>query len=104
MRALMGLLMDEGVMQGPQGRMDMGDYVASQRTSTSIRHASHDITLICVDGFDEVMERLMQAAGPQGPLPATQAVIDGLPRFKLDGQKIGQSSKIRLSEHCQRGE
>jgi E3 ubiquitin-protein ligase RNF115/126 len=28
----------------------------------------------------------MQAAGPQGPLPATEAVIEGLPRttFKTD--------------------
>ena len=29
----MGLLADEGMMQGPQGRMDMGDYVASERES-----------------------------------------------------------------------
>lgn len=29
----MGLLADEGMMQGPQGRMDMGDYVVSQSQS-----------------------------------------------------------------------
>jgi E3 ubiquitin-protein ligase RNF115/126 len=31
----------------------------------------------------------MQAAGPQGPLPATDAVIEGLPRSTLDEKSIG---------------
>ena len=34
-RALMGLLSDEGMMQ-PQGRMDLGDYVASERELHSL--------------------------------------------------------------------
>ena len=32
----------------------------------------------------------MQAAGPQGPLPATDAVIEGLPRVRLDEDAIGE--------------
>jgi len=27
----MGILSDEGVMHGPQGRMNIGDYVATER-------------------------------------------------------------------------
>ena len=37
------------------------------------------------------MEQLIQAAGPQGPIPATDAVIEGLPRLKLDAESIGES-------------
>jgi hypothetical protein len=35
----------------------------------------------------------MQAAGPQGPLPATDAVIEGLPRVKLDEDAIGELTR-----------
>ena len=52
-----------------------------------------------IDGFDQVLERLMQAAGPQGPLPATDAVIEGLPRFKLDEQAIGKLLLVHIFAH-----
>lgn len=42
------------------------------------------------EGFAQILEQLMQAAGPQGPLPATDAVIEGLPRVKLDEDAIGE--------------
>jgi hypothetical protein len=32
-RALMGILGDEGIIYGPQGRMNIGDYVTSDRKS-----------------------------------------------------------------------
>jgi hypothetical protein len=32
----------------------------------------------------------MQAAGPQGPLPASDVVIEGLPRFKVDEKALGE--------------
>ena len=32
----------------------------------------------------------MQAAGPQGPLPASDVVIEGLPRFKLTEETLGE--------------
>lgn len=32
----------------------------------------------------------MHAAGPQGPLPATDAVIEGLPRIVLDEKTLGE--------------
>jgi hypothetical protein len=38
----------------------------------------------------------MQAAGPQGPLPATDAVIEGLPRVELDEDAIGELTSPRL--------
>jgi hypothetical protein len=41
------------------------------------------------EGFDQVLEQLMQAAGPQGPLPASDVVIEGLPRFKVDEKALG---------------
>lgn len=41
---------------------------------------------------------LMQAAGPQGPLPATDAVIEGLPRFKLDAPGIGELDRLSSNE------
>lgn len=31
----------------------------------------------------------MHAAGPQGPIPASEVVIDGLPRKKLDEKSLG---------------
>jgi E3 ubiquitin-protein ligase RNF115/126 len=33
----------------------------------------------------------MQAAGPQGPLPASDIVIEGLPRFTFDEKSLGVS-------------
>jgi hypothetical protein len=46
-----------------------------------------------LEGFAQILERLMQAAGPQGPLPATDAVIEGLPRVKLDEDAIGELTR-----------
>ena len=46
--------------------------------------------LMSVDGFDQILEQLMHATGPQGTIPATDAVIEGLPRFKLDEAAIGE--------------
>ena len=33
----------------------------------------------------------MQAAGPQGPLPASETVIEGLPRINLSEELLGES-------------
>ncbi|GFZ49583.1 hypothetical protein JCM24511_07703 [Saitozyma sp. JCM 24511] len=77
LRALMSIMAEDGGLggfgPGPQGRMDTGDYVMTQQ------------------GFDQVLEQLMQAAGPQGPLPASDVVIEGLPRFKVDEKALEQS-------------
>ena len=32
----------------------------------------------------------MRAAGPQGPLPASDIVIEGLPKFKLTKESLGK--------------
>lgn len=41
-------------------------------------------------GFDHILEQLMQQAGPQGPIPASDTVIEGLPRSKLTEESLGQ--------------
>lgn len=52
----------------------MGDYVFTQ------------------DGFDQIMERMMEAAEQQNrPPPASQTVIKGLPRLKMDSQLLDQA-------------
>lgn len=51
------------------------------------------------DGFDEILERLMHAAGPQGPLPATDAVIEGLPRFNFDEKSLGEFHFLRTLKY-----
>jgi hypothetical protein len=50
--------------------------------------------LMCIEGFQQILEQMMQAAGPQGPLPATDAVIEGLPRIKLDADAIGELLRV----------
>ncbi|WWC63333.1 uncharacterized protein I303_105933 [Kwoniella dejecticola CBS 10117] len=80
LRALMAVMGEEGQMGpglffGGPGRGNLGDYATSEQ------------------GFNDILERLMQAAGPQGPLPASDIVIDGLPRFKFDDEKkLAQST------------
>ncbi|KAK8854767.1 hypothetical protein IAR55_003506 [Kwoniella newhampshirensis] len=80
LRALFTVLGEEGQMPphmmfgGPAGRATMGDYATSEQ------------------GFNDILETLMQAAGPQGPLPATDVVIEGLPRFKFDEKTLAQST------------
>ncbi|WWC71536.1 uncharacterized protein I206_105494 [Kwoniella pini CBS 10737] len=80
LRALMAVMGEEGQMGpgmffGGPGRGNLGDYATSEQ------------------GFNDILERLMQAAGPQGPLPASDIVINGLPRFKFDEEKkLAQST------------
>jgi E3 ubiquitin-protein ligase RNF115/126 len=45
---------------------------------------------LATEGFDNVLEQLMQAAGPQGPIPATEVVIEGLPRLTFTEESLGQ--------------
>lgn len=77
-----------GMTGGPQGRGAMGDYVMTQREPRAVL-----LTLALAhapEGFDQILEQLMQAAGPQGPLPATDAVIEGLPRFTFNDKTLGE--------------
>ncbi|WVR07511.1 hypothetical protein IAU60_004553 [Kwoniella sp. DSM 27419] len=75
LQALMSIIGEEGGLPphvffgGPGGRANFGDYATSEQ------------------GFNDILERLMQAAGPQGPLPASDVVIEGLPRFKFEDEK-----------------
>lgn len=46
------------------------------------------------DGFNDVLEHLMQAAGPQGPIPASEVVIKGLPRYTLTETTLGKSTGV----------
>ncbi|GMK59239.1 hypothetical protein CspeluHIS016_0702540 [Cutaneotrichosporon spelunceum] len=74
LQALMQIVMDEGaqpIQLGPNGQL--GDYVMTER------------------GFNDILERLMQAAGPQGPLPASQDTIRGLERFTFDEKTLAES-------------
>jgi hypothetical protein len=81
----MDVLRNEGIIQGQPGLANVGDYATSERES-----CIGEAVLMGVEGFAQIMEHLMQAAGPQGPLPATDAVIEGLPRVKLDADAIGE--------------
>ena len=83
----MNVLGDEGILQGQPGLANLGDYATSDREYQILLKAP----LTGVEGFAQIMEQLMQAAGPQGPIPATDAVIEGLPRLKLDAESIGES-------------
>lgn len=37
----------------------------------------------------------MEAAGPQGPVPANETVIEGLPRFTFDSGSLGRLGPIK---------
>ncbi|KAL7422499.1 hypothetical protein Q5752_003147 [Cryptotrichosporon argae] len=63
---------DGGLDDMPRG--NVGDYVMTEQ------------------GFNDILERLMQAAGPQGPLPASDVVIEGLPRFTFDEKSLESST------------
>ncbi|WVQ74907.1 hypothetical protein IAR50_004515 [Cryptococcus sp. DSM 104548] len=41
--------------------------------------------------FQDILDRFMDAAGPQGSVPANDTVIEGLPRFNFDGKSLAQS-------------
>ncbi|WWD19087.1 hypothetical protein CI109_103545 [Kwoniella shandongensis] len=88
LRALFAVLGEEGQMPphmmfgGPAGRANFGDYATSEQ------------------GFNDILERLMQAAGPQGPLPATDVVIEGLPRFKFEDEKALAQSTYKDCPVC----
>ncbi|BEJ12569.1 hypothetical protein CspHIS471_0210290 [Cutaneotrichosporon sp. HIS471] len=74
LQALMQIVMEEGAQPiplGPNGQL--GDYVMTER------------------GFNDILERLMQAAGPQGPLPASQETIRSLERFTFDEKTLAAS-------------
>jgi E3 ubiquitin-protein ligase RNF115/126 len=79
LQAHFDMLAEDGGAPGqfPTGRF--GDYVMTE------------------DGYNDILERLMQAAGPQGPLPATDAVIEGLPRFSLDVKALGELFVLRFN-------
>ncbi|KAK4688820.1 hypothetical protein P7C73_g1296, partial [Tremellales sp. Uapishka_1] len=73
--ALLNILADDGVIpSGSRGNANLGDYAMSQR------------------GFDEILEGLMQVAGPQGPTPAPDIIIDGLPRAQFDEKSLRDSA------------
>lgn len=48
-------------------------------------------------GYNDILERLMQATGPQGPLPAPDAVIDALPRFTFTEKTLGGGERSTLT-------
>lgn len=75
---------ERGAPFGRNGQL--GDYVMTEREC--VRRGEADSP----EGFNDVLERLMQATGPQGPLPASKTVIDGLPRFKLDEETLEKST------------
>lgn len=73
---LMSMMHEEGGAArafGPAGTANLGDYVMTDH------------------GFDDILERLMSAAGPQGPVPASEVVIEGLPRLTLDEKRLKES-------------
>ncbi|ODO06723.1 hypothetical protein I350_04082 [Cryptococcus amylolentus CBS 6273] len=41
--------------------------------------------------FQDILDRFMDAAGPQGSVPANDTVIEGLPRFTFDEKSLSQS-------------
>ena len=48
-----------------------------------------------LEGFDQVMERMMEAAGQHNhPPPASETVIEGLPRLKLDQATLGMRREV----------
>ena len=49
-----------------------------------------DVETLDLEGFDALLEQFLRAAGPQGPLPASDVVIEGLPRFELTQEVLGQ--------------
>jgi len=53
------------------------------------------IPLGWLEGFDQVMERMMEAAGQHNhPPPASETVIEGLPRLKLDQATLGMCKEV----------
>jgi len=60
----------------------------------NVSYNSDELILTDTEGFAQILEQLMQAAGPQGPLPATDAVIEGLPRVKLDEDAISEQTDV----------
>lgn len=93
LQGLMGMLANDGMMPGmggPRGQANFGDYVMTQREALSCRCAHPS------DGFDEILEQLMHAAGPQGPIPASDVVIEGLPRFSLTEELLGPCTPAPL--------
>lgn len=46
-----------------------------------------------------LQETFMEAAGPQGPVPANETVIEGLPRFTFDKYYLGRTGS-QSSNFC----
>lgn len=88
----------DGGMGGGSGHL--GDYVLSdgkhrRRKSRSLGKA--DGLVLFAEGLDRVLEELMHAAGEHNrPPPASDVVIDGLPRIKLDQATLGKNSDVRF--------
>ncbi|KAL1407366.1 hypothetical protein Q8F55_006788 [Vanrija albida] len=74
LQAIMQMMAEENGSPFAGRNGQLGDYVMTEQ------------------GFNDILERLMQATGPQGPLPASKTVIDGLPRFKLDEDTLEKST------------
>ena len=97
----MQIVSEEGTMQpgtsggGNQGG-NLGDYVMSQRASDDPRDCRAKTT-VSPEGFDDVLERLMQATGPQGPIPAADVVVEGLPRLMFTEDSLGMFLDPKLS-------
>lgn len=81
---------------GTGGTGPMGDYVLSDGKSPKLfpnlyRHFN-PLRVTEKEGLDRVLEELMHAAGEHNrPPPASEVVIDGLPRIKLDQATLGMS-------------
>lgn len=84
----MQIVMEEGAQPiplGPNGQL--GDYVMTERECAGRRQCRESLT---AGGFNDILERLMQATGPQGPLPASRETIDHLERFTFTEKTLGK--------------
>lgn len=74
---------------GSGGGGPIGDYVLSDGKVTPLP-PFRKVTDFRVEGLDRVLEELMHAAGEHNrPPPASEVVINGLPRIKLDQATLG---------------
>lgn len=81
---------------GPRGNANLGDYVMTQSKPLVDRYDINAETGI--DGFDQVLEQLMHAAGPQGPIPASEAVVEGLPRITFTEESLGELNAMLFGD------
>lgn len=69
---------DTGAQFVPGGRL--GDYAMSEQ------------------GYNDILERLMAMAGPQGAIPASEATITGLPRTTFDETSLSKCTVVRAPQ------